>query len=181
MIANGKGGVRGTSGRGIKETASWQTVALSTSEEPLHQSSPHEGARGRILPLGGMNPPFPPNSGSLVNDLESAVRENHGHAGETFIRHINDWEEKTWMKWQRRYQNLRNELRHESFSDIVRRVSGYIAAIGVAGEIVTPLLGLNFQPDIMVAWLLHHLQEQQTNQNQVLMALRVLADHYRIQ
>lgn len=178
MIANGKGKARGRSGGGIKETNSWHTVALSTSEEPLHASSPHEGARGRLLPVGGIKPPFPPNSGGLVNDLEHAVSENHGYAGEIFIRHINDWDDKTWMKWQRRYIDLRNELRRESSSDIVGRVSGYIASIGVAGEIAAPLLGLRFQPDVLCAWLLNHLQEQQSAQNQVFMALRILADHF---
>lgn len=178
MIANGKGKARGAGGGGIKETASWHTVALSTSEEPLHESSPHEGARSRILPLGGINPPFPPGSGALVQDLERAAGENHGRAGETFIRHINDWNDKTWMQWQRRYIALRNELLRESSSDIVGRVSGYIASIGVAGEIAAPLLGLRFQPDVMCAWLLTHLHDQQSNQNQVLMALRALADYF---
>ncbi len=66
MIANGKGKGRGARGGGVRETMSWQTVALSTSEEPLHEASPHEGARGRLLPIGGISPPFPSNSGNLV-------------------------------------------------------------------------------------------------------------------
>ncbi len=178
MIANGKGKARGSGGGGIKETASWHTVALSTSEEPLHESSPHEGARGRILPVGGIYRPFPRDSANLVQSMERAVGESYGHAGERFIRHLNDWNDNTWMRWQSRYISARKELLRESSSDIVGRISGYIAAIGVAAEIAAPLLGLRFKPDVICAWLLTHLQEQQSNQNQVLMALRVLADHF---
>lgn len=178
MIANGKGKGRGARGGGVRETMTWQTVALSTSEEPLHEASPHEGARGRLLPIGGLTAPFPANSGALVQSLERAVALNHGYAGETFIRHLNGWNDVNWRRWQNRYTFVRNELLQSSASDIVGRVSGYIAAIGVAAEIACPLLGLKFKPDVMVAWLLNHLQEQQNNQNMVLLALRALADHY---
>jgi hypothetical protein len=178
MIANGKGKGRGARGGGVRETMTWQTVALSTSEEPLHEASPHEGARGRLLPIGGLTAPFPANSGALVQLLERAVTLNHGYAGETFIRHLNGWNDGNWGQWQNRYTFARNELLRSSSSDIVGRVSGYIAAIGVAAEIACPLLGLKFKPDVMVAWLLNHLQEQQNNQNIVLLSLRALADHY---
>ncbi|HEX8369797.1 MAG TPA: DUF927 domain-containing protein [Pyrinomonadaceae bacterium] len=178
MIANGKGKGRGARGGGIRETMSWQTVALSTSEEPLHEASPHEGARGRLLPVGGLTAPFPANSAAFVQSLERSVALNHGIAGETFIRHLNGWSEKDWMKRQSRYTDLKNELLRNSSSDIVGRVSGYIAAVAVAAEITCPLLGLRFKSDVMSAWLLNHLHEQQNNQNVILLALRALADHY---
>jgi uncharacterized protein (DUF927 family) len=178
MIANGKGKGRGAKGGGLRETMTWQTVALSTSEEPLHEASPHEGARGRLLPIGGLIPPFPANSGLLVQKLETAVADNHGLAGEAFVRHINGWDEATWLKWQRRYTHLRSELLRNTGSDIVGRVSSYIAAIAVATEVTAPLLGLRFKADVLSAWMLNHLNEQQQNQNLVLLALRGLADHY---
>ena len=178
MIANGKGKGRASGHGRLRETMTWRTVALSTSEEPLHESSAHEGVRSRLLPLGGFVAPFPPNSGSEVQSLEKAIGVNHGYAGETYIRHLNGWTANTWAKWEHRYHLLRSELAMNSGSDIIGRVGGYIAAIGVAGEIICPLLGLNFKPDVMTAWLVGHVQEQQGNQNQVLRALRVLADHY---
>lgn len=178
MIANGRGKGRGAKGGGIRETLSWHTVAISTSEEPLHESSPHEGARGRILPVGGATPPFRPGSASFVQSLERAVSINHGHAGETFIKHINGWAEADWYKWQRRYAAIRAELLRNCSSDIVGRVSGYIAAIQLAAEVACPLLGLNFKPDVVSAWLMVHLGEIQSDQNLVLLALRALADHY---
>src|SRR5205085_7374733 len=63
MIANGRGkGRGGGAARGMRQTATWHTVAISTSEEPLHEASPHEGARGRILSVGGLRPPFRPET-----------------------------------------------------------------------------------------------------------------------
>ena len=177
MIANGRGKGRGTGG-GIRETATWHTVALSTSEEPLHESSPHEGARGRILPVGGMTPPFGPGMGSLVQTLEGSVASNHGYAGESYIRHLNGWGEGDWSKRVRRYSAIQAELQRSSSSALVGRVSGYIAAIQLAGEVASPLLGLRFKPDVVGAWLLLHLDELQSDQNMVLLALRELSDFY---
>jgi hypothetical protein len=178
MIANGRGKGRGSGGRGIRETATWHTVALSSSEAPLHESSPHEGARGRILPVGGTTPPIPPGKGSLVRSLERAVIQNHGHAGEAYLRHLNGWTEADWSRWQMRYSGVRSELQRGSSSDLVGRVSGYIAAVQVAAEVACPLLGLRFKPDVVAAWLILHLQEQQSDQNLVLIALRAMADFY---
>lgn len=178
MIANGRGKGRGARGGGIRETQTWRTVALSTSEEPLHESSPHEGARGRLLPLGGLVAPFPAGSGSFVQTLESHVIANHGHAGEAYVRHLNGMTEHEWTLLQQRHASIRTNLIKSSSSDIVGRVSGYIAAIQTAAEIACPLLGLGFKPDVVAAWLMLHLDDQQQEQNLVLCALRVLADHY---
>jgi putative DNA primase/helicase len=178
MIANGKGKGRSSGHGGLRETLTWRTVALSTSEESLHESSAHEGVRSRLLSVGGFVAPFPQNSGTLVQTLEKGIVVNHGFAGEAFVRHLNGWNASDWAKWERRYQLLRRELAFNSSSDVVGRVGGYIAAIGVAGEIVCPLLGLNFKPDALAAWLVGHLQEQQSSQNMALLALRIIADYY---
>lgn len=178
MIANGRGKGRGGSRGGISETATWHTVALSTSEEPLHEASPHEGARGRILSVGGSVAPFRPGMAGFVQNIERGVASCHGQAGEAYIRHLNGWTETEWSKWQRRYGAIRTELQRSSSSDLVGRVSGYIAAIQLAAEVACPFLGLEFRPDVVSAWLMLHLEEQQSNQNQVLLALRTLADYY---
>lgn len=178
LLANGRGKGRGARGGGIRETATWRTVALSTSEEPLHESSPHEGARGRLLPVGGLEPPFPPNKASLVQGLEAEVVKHHGHAGARYIRHLNGFSDQEWQHWQQRYATIRSDLVRSSSSDIVGRVAAYIAAIEVAAEIVCDLLGLDFKPEAIKNWLALHLNEQQQQQNQVFAALRLLGDHF---
>jgi putative DNA primase/helicase len=178
MIANGRGKGRSMGGSGVRETPTWHTVALSTSEEPLSEASPHEGARGRILSVGGQTSPFRTGSANMMRSLEGAVSLNHGHAGETFVRHLNGWGAPDWTRWQQRYTVVRNELLKVSSSDLAGRVSGYIAAVQIAGEVACPLLGLTFQPDMVAAWLTLHLNEQQGEQNLVLQVLRALADYY---
>lgn len=178
MIANGRGKGRGGGAGGVLETPTWHTVALSTSEEPLHESSPHEGARGRILPVGGLVPPFRPGTAALVQVLEKAVTLNHGHAGEAYVRHLNGWSAMEWLRWRERYFTLRAELLKNTSSNVIGRVCGYVAAIQVAAEVACPLLGLPFQPDVVAAWLMLHINEQEGDRNVVLAALRVLADHY---
>lgn len=178
MIANGRGKGRSMGGSGVRETPTWHTVALSTSEEPLSEASPHEGARGRILSVGGQTSPFRPGSAELVRALEGASSLNHGQAGEAFVRHLNGWGAPEWARWQQRYTAVRNELLKVSSSDLAGRVSGYIAAVQIAGEVACPLLGLSFQPDMVAAWLTLHLHEQQGEQNLVLQVLRALADYY---
>jgi putative DNA primase/helicase len=178
MIANGRGKGRAARGGGLSETQTWHTVALSTSEEPLHEASPHEGARGRILSLGGLSSPFPHGASALVQNLDRAVGANHGLAGEVFVRHLNGWTESDWAGWQRRYAAVRAELQQSSSTGLTGRVSGYIAAIQLAAEVACPLLGLPFKPDVVSAWLMLHLHEQQGDRNLVLLAVRALADHY---
>jgi hypothetical protein len=178
MIANGRGKIRRGGSGGVMEVPTWNTVALSTSEEPLHEASPHEGARGRILSVGGLTPPFRPGSASLIQTLEHSVANNHGHAGEAYIRHLNGWSESEWLRWHRRYSAVRMELLKSTSSNVAGRVSGYVAAVQVAAEIVCPLLGLPFHTDVLTAWLMLHIGEQESDRNQVLVGLRALADHY---
>lgn len=178
MIANGKGKARAVRTGGIETVPTWHTVALSTSEEPLHESSPHEGARGRILPLGNLSPPFPPGNNLLVKRLEKAVAANHGHAGEAYISHLNGWSGADWSKWLHRYTHIRDGLLRESTSNIVDRMSGYIAAIQVAAEIACPLLGLTFKPSVVGTWLMLQVTEAESSRNVLFLALRALADHY---
>jgi hypothetical protein len=114
----------------------------------------------------------------LVQSLERAVMYNHGHAGEAYIRHLNGWAGADWSGWQNRYSRIRAELQRGGSSNLIGRVSGYIAAIQLAAEVACPLLGLRFRPDVIGAWLMLHLDEQQSDQNMVLLALRELSDFY---
>ena len=70
------------------------------------------------------------------------------------------------------------ELLKGASSNVAGRVSGYVAAVQVAAEIACPLLGIPFHPDVLAAWLMLHIGEQESDRNQVLTALRALADYY---
>jgi putative DNA primase/helicase len=179
MIANGRGKARGSKVGGIRDTPYWHTVCISTSEHPLHEASPHEGARARLLPVGGVEVrPFPKGMKSFVDGIERAIVDNHGYAGEMFIRHISAWTDNQWLVWRQRYSSIRRALSDKAKSDIVGRVSDYIAAIQIAGEIARQLFGLNFDTDAVSSWLMSHLEDQQKEQNHVALALQALGDFY---
>lgn len=178
LIANGRGKGRVARGTGVREVPTWHTVALSTSEEPLHRASPHEGARGRILSIGGSTPPFPSGMSAFVQALEREAAENHGHPGELYVRHLNGWPASNWAAWQQRYWAVRQELGRDSSSNLTDRVSGYVAAIQVAGEIARKLFGLPFDPAVVGRWLMLHVTEDETAQNFMAVALGAMADHY---
>jgi hypothetical protein len=141
MIANGRGKGRGErGGGGFGETLTWHTVALSTSEEPLQEASPHEGARGRLLPVGGSVPPFRAGMASLVSEVEKGIVANHGHVGEAYIRRLNGWAAEDWRRWQARYHEIRGGLLRHVSSNLAGRVSGYVAAIQLAAEVACPVI-----------------------------------------
>ncbi|HEX8139455.1 MAG TPA: DUF927 domain-containing protein [Pyrinomonadaceae bacterium] len=179
MIANGKGRARGAKAGGIRDTTYWHTVCISTSEHPLHESSPHEGARARLLPVGGLAVrPFPRGMKSFVDSIDRAVSSNHGLAGELLINHIRFWNESQWYAWQQRYATIRQTLSERATSDIVGRVSEYIAAIQLAAEIGRSLFCFRFGPEHISRWLMSHLEDQQKAQNHVALALQALGDFY---
>ena len=76
---------------------------------------------------------------------------NHGHAGLAYVRYLNGWSQQEWLKWRERYFAVRAELLKSTSSNVVGRVSGYIAAIQVAAEVACPLLGIPFKPDVVDA------------------------------
>jgi hypothetical protein len=75
------------------------------------------------------------------------------------------------MRWYRRFCAIRDELTRSNSSNLVGRVSGYIAAIQLAAEVACPLLGLRFKPDVIGPWLMLHLDEQQRDQNRTCLFL----------
>ena len=179
MIANGKGATRAIGGAGgIRDAASWHTIALSTSETPLREIARHEGAQSRILPLGGETPPFPFGSAALVGRLDRAAAENYGYAGEAYIRHLNGWSGSDWLKRRQRYLQIQTGLAFDFKTNLLGRVAAYVAAVQIAAEIAAPLLGLRFDPESIASWLALKLEENEQTQNVVFAALRLLADYY---
>uniref|UniRef100_Q01TT1 DUF927 domain-containing protein n=1 Tax=Solibacter usitatus (strain Ellin6076) TaxID=234267 RepID=Q01TT1_SOLUE len=94
-VANGQGRGRGN----VRSTAylrTWRTVLLSTGEAPAVSFTQDGGTRARCLEFRGA--PFgdtSPETATLVNQLNTAIKGNYGHAGVMFvqwlIRHENEW------------------------------------------------------------------------------------------
>ena len=82
MLSLGSSKVRGAKGGGLQSSQAWQTIILTTGEQPLSSTNSYSGVFTRTLELYGA--PF---------DDEAIARKMHelisyGHAGPEFIRHI---------------------------------------------------------------------------------------------
>lgn len=71
---------------GMRRTATWRTILLSTGEAPATSWTQDAGARARVLAIRGS--PFPDESGDIVAELGVGVREHYGHAGPALIRTV---------------------------------------------------------------------------------------------
>lgn len=82
MLSLGSSKVRGAKSGGLQSSQAWQTIILTTGEQPLSSTNSYSGVYTRTLELYGA--PF---------DDEAMARKMHelisyGHAGPEFIRHI---------------------------------------------------------------------------------------------
>jgi putative DNA primase/helicase len=83
QVGSGKGRGRGRPD-GMRRTATWRVIVLSTGEAPATSFTQDAGARARVLSLGGS--PLPENSARLVQQVTEAISANYGHAGPAVVR-----------------------------------------------------------------------------------------------
>lgn len=86
MVAGGQGRGRGSKGGGLQATKEWQTIALTTGEEPLIKKTTQAGVLSRTIEIYGK--PF--NDEGEASRLHRTVTLNCGLAGEKLIRHLID-------------------------------------------------------------------------------------------
>jgi uncharacterized protein (DUF927 family) len=85
MIISGQGRGRGSKA-GLRETQSWRTTLISSGEAAAITYTTDAGARARLLTFRGS--PFGDTANhELVNEVNSVIKNNYGHAG------------KIWIKW----------------------------------------------------------------------------------
>jgi hypothetical protein len=94
-VATGQGRGRGNV-RSTNYLRTWRTVLLSTGEAPAVSFTQDGGTRARCLEIRGA--PFgdtSPETATVVNKLNAAIKGNYGHAGLAFvqwlIRHKHEW------------------------------------------------------------------------------------------
>ncbi len=141
-IASGRGRGRGTV-TGTQETASFQTVLLSTGEGAATTFGEHGGAHARTLSTrsmawGGKDE----TTGMMVTKLKAGLFLNYGHAGPRFVRWLirnrHRWDEfrEVFGESQKRY------IRRAGGSAVAIRMAEYFAAIDVAARLAHEALDL---------------------------------------
>jgi putative DNA primase/helicase len=83
QIAAGQGRGRGRPD-GMRRTATWRLIMLSTGEAPATSFTQDAGARARVLSISGS--PLPDGSETIVAAVTAGVCDNYGHAGPRLVR-----------------------------------------------------------------------------------------------
>jgi len=141
-ITNGVGISRGSVGNsrgiGLRPTARWRTVLISTGEAPITQFTNDEGVKVRVITVNG--PPFPAGSKVLVDSLSAGLRENHGHAGPRLVRFLVDNPERH-EGLRARHKELERQIVAKASNDMEARQATWLACLGLAQEILRDELG----------------------------------------
>ncbi len=141
MVANGVGKGRGAV-KGSRRSSSWSTVAFSTGEHRLIDTTEDEGARARTLTLWGS--PFGKDQGQFVRQVKHGVTSHYGHAGPKFVQYLLDHQAE-WPALQEAYEAQVQLLSQSRPGNVADRLAQYFASIRVAAAIVHEILGLDPQ------------------------------------
>jgi len=85
MLGLGRSKIRGTKSGGLEAARTWNTIVLTTGEEPLSSDSSPTGVKTRALELYGA--PFEGDERE-ARSIYGLAAEHHGHAGPLFIRRL---------------------------------------------------------------------------------------------
>ncbi len=144
-VVSGRGRGRGST-QGIRKSGSWSTILLSSGEAPATSFTEDGGTRARTMVLWGL--PFgQANSatGVVVNELNLALRNNYGHAGPKFVRHLLEHRSR-WDEWRAEHRCIESEyLRRAGDNPVAGRFAGYFAILDMASLLTHDALDLPWE------------------------------------
>ena len=151
-FSQGRGRGRGTV-KGTAVAGTWQTVMLSSGEQPITSFSKDGGTRARVLTVWGS--PFERADNStrvVVEAINRGILQHYGHAGERWIR----WLEKNWKDrsaWCERYGQLRRQFADLAEGTIAARQAEHFALLALAAELAAAAKILPWEADDSLAGL----------------------------
>jgi putative DNA primase/helicase len=115
---------------GLRVSATWRSILLSTGEQPATSYSRDAGARARTISLVG--PPL--DTAVAAETLTLGVLDHHGHVGPLTVREYLDHPE----HYRERYRLLRTYYadRLTKAGPVARRLSWFLALLHVARELL---------------------------------------------
>ena len=152
-VSQGKGRGRGTV-KGTARQASFQTVLLSSGEQPATSFTQDGGVRARVLTLRGS--PFGVASceqGKVIRQLNRRICLHYGHAGPLFVKWLLA-RRKHWGKLVAAYQ-ARVEVYEEWAGEnpLALRMTTHFAALWVAMRFSHLAINLPWEPEDCVELL----------------------------
>lgn len=125
----GKPGV-GSQAVGMRRTAEWSSVLLSTGEQSAVSFTQDAGSRARCLCL--MGPPM--RTDEQARAVTVGVLEHHGHLGRRVVEHLTRLSDAGWASMRRDYDSrVRRYSEHLSpHGAVAQRLGGLLALLAVA-------------------------------------------------
>lgn len=125
-------------GGGYPSMLAWQTIVISTGEQPALSFTSHEGAAARILSL--RRAPFGtdgPRSAADARAVTDAIADNHGTAGPAFAERLRALlaEDDGPQRLRERHEQLRVVHAAAARNDIARRRAPLVAALHLAAQL----------------------------------------------
>ena len=141
--ADGTGKSRGSLD-GLRVTAHWNSILISSGESPLTAFSQDGGTRARVLevwgsPLEGVDEP-----GVVANVVRETFTHNYGHAGPLFIRYVLDHQSE-WADWKSELKRLwLARVAVAGNHEVGSRLAANFAVIELAASIAHRALGFDW-------------------------------------
>ncbi|WP_417381923.1 DUF927 domain-containing protein [Gimesia sp.] len=180
-IVAGMGKGRG-SVKGLAKQLTWQTILLTSGEQPLTSFTQDAGTRARVLSLWGS--PFgdsSPNTGVLVRDCSEIISSNYGHAGKRFIQHILD-NRCQWDAWITEYKyevDKFQEWASHAGNPFAARMAPHFAAIATTAWLAHDALGLPGEYSDPIEPLWEELSGAAQEADQAVSAMRFMIDWFQ--
>jgi len=137
-LMNGAGRTRGAQGGGMRPTATWRTVVLSTGESPLVDEHGNTGAQVRVASF--RNTGFGRLDGEQVAAIEQRARQNYGHVGVAWVRYLLKLDRSSLRAELHTYATRARELAGKD--PIAQRRAAFFAVMALAESHAHRLLGI---------------------------------------
>jgi hypothetical protein len=137
-LVNGGGRTRATRDLGMRPTASWRTIVLSTGERELADESTATGAQVRVvqLPVEG----FGELTGTQVNAVRAACEAHAGSLGHAWLQEIASIED--WPHYRDALALLTASLTKAAADPLQERVAGYFAVLALVEMMASESFGI---------------------------------------
>jgi hypothetical protein len=182
-IVSGRGRKRGAANGGMRATAEFETVILSTGEGALKDMAQIGGLAARCLPIWGS----PMGGKSAVNAaaaraLKQATRYHYGHIGAAVVDHLMRMTKDERAELRQRYARYIEwfSMRATGGSDVAQRLAEYAAAIAVAGKLIAKVMGLPLDTVWVTSDIWATASESSATADRATAALQDLASHVAV-
>lgn len=131
MLGNGTSKIRGNKDGGIQNQSHWNSIIITTGEEPMIRNNSLGGITSRVLEIEGK--PF--DTEEMASKMYTLAEENYGLAGPRFIEKLLEEFKENFSPLKKKYneyiEKLISEVKGKS-----RAYAGYISLEIITDELV---------------------------------------------